>query len=48
MDSGAGVLVINLVSLFHILKFFDAKFKSCVCIYGATSKKTSHHVLLDI
>ena len=38
IDSGAGVSVTNMISLFHNVKFFNAKFKSNVRIYGATSK----------
>ena len=48
MDGRVGVSVINLVSLLHNVKYFDAKFKNYVRMHGATSKETSHHVLLDL
>ena len=38
MDCGNGVSVINLISLLYNVKFFDAKFKSNVCMHDATSK----------
>ena len=39
MNSRASVSVINLISLLHNVKFFNAKFKSNVCMHGATSKQ---------
>ena len=48
MDGGAGVSVTNLVSIFHNVKYFNAKFKSRIRMHGATSKKSSLHVLLDL
>ena len=39
MDSGAGVSVTNLVSILHGVKYFNEKFKSRVCMHGATSKE---------
>ena len=39
MDGGAGVSVTNLVSILHGVKYFNDKFKSCICMYGATSKE---------
>ena len=39
MDGGAGVSVTNLVSIFHNVKYSDEKFKSYVCMHGATSKE---------
>ena len=39
MDSGAGVSVTNLVSLLHNVKYFNEKFKSGVCMHGATLKE---------
>ena len=39
MEGGAGACVANLVSLLHNVKFFNDKFKSCVCMHGATSKE---------
>ena len=46
MDGGAGVSVTNLVSILHNVRYFDAKFKSRVCMHGATSKEiiTPHAV----
>ena len=39
MNGGAGVSVTNLVSILHGVKYFIDKFKSCVCMHGATSKE---------
>ena len=39
MDGGAGLSVTNFVSLLQNVKFFNAKFKCCVCLHGATSKE---------
>ena len=39
MDGGAGVSVTNLVSILHNVKYFNTKFKSRVCMLGATSKE---------
>ena len=38
MDDRAGMSVTNLISLLHYINFFDAKFKSNVCMHGATFK----------
>ena len=39
MNGGAGVSVINLVSILHSVKYFNVKFKSRISMHGATSKE---------
>ena len=39
MDGGAGVSVTNLLSILHNVRYFSDKFKSRVCMHGATSKE---------
>ena len=39
MDGGASVSDTNLLNILHNVKFFFAKFKSKVCMHGATSKE---------
>ena len=39
MVGDAGMSIQNLVNIFHIVKYFSDKFKSCVCMHGATSKE---------
>ena len=38
MDGRAGVSITNRISLLHNVKLVDAKFKSNICMNGATSK----------
>ena len=46
MDGGVGVSVTNLVSILHNVRYFDAKFKSCVRMHGAASKEiTTPHAV---
>ena len=39
MDGGDGVSITNLVSILHNVRYFSNKFKSCVCMHGASSKE---------